>query len=53
MIDYVINKLTQLLIKQDFIDKEKGKVTYVKKTRAYADLIKLLKEIKRIDIVNK
>lgn len=45
MKEYVIEKLTELLIKQDFEDKKKGKVTYVKKTQAYKDLIKLLKEI--------
>lgn len=44
MKDFVIEKLTQLLIKQDFEDKKKGKATYVKKTTAYKDLIKLLKE---------
>lgn len=40
----VIKKLTELLIKQDFEDKQKGKSTYVKKTRIYKDLIKYLKE---------
>lgn len=47
MIDYAILKLTQLLIKQDIEDKEKGKITYVKKTSAYRDLIKLLRDIKK------
>lgn len=47
MLDYTINKLTELLIKQDFIDKEKGKTTYVKKTQCYKDLIKLLKDIQK------
>jgi len=42
--EYVIEKLTELLIKQDFEDKKKGKATYVKKTRAYKDLIKFIKE---------
>ena len=46
MIDYAIEKLTELLIKQDYEDKKKGKDTYVKKTRVYKDLIKLLKTIK-------
>ena len=45
MKDFVIEKLTQLLIQQDFEDKKKGKETYVKKTRAYYDLIKLIKSI--------
>lgn len=44
MKEYIINKLTELLIKQDFIDKQKGKETYVKKTRVYRDLIQLMKE---------
>jgi hypothetical protein len=42
--EYVIEKLTELLIKQDFEDKKKGKETYVKKTTAYKDLIKFIKE---------
>lgn len=45
LIDYIVYKLTQLQIEQEFKDKEKGKATYVKKTRAYKDLIKLLKNI--------
>lgn len=48
MIDYVIEKLTELYVKQNFIDKQKGKDTYVKKTRVYKDLIKLLKEYSQI-----
>lgn len=47
MIEYAITKLTELLIQQDIEDKKKGKATYVKKTRAYKDLIKLLKEIEK------
>ena len=46
MIDYAIEVLTELLIKQDFEDKKNGKTTYVKKTQCYKDLIKLLKNIK-------
>ncbi len=45
MKDYIIEKLTELLIKQDIEDKRKGKPTYVKKTRVYKDLIKLVKEV--------
>ena len=45
IMDYIIDKLTELLIKQDFEDKKKGKATYVKKTRAYKDLIKLIKDM--------
>ena len=44
-IEEVIYELTLLLIKQEIKDKTNGKVTYVKKTRAYKDLIKLLKEL--------
>ena len=45
MKEFLIQKLTELLIKQDIEDKKKGKATYVKKTRCYKDLIKLVKEI--------
>lgn len=47
MIDYAITKLTELLIQQDIEDKKRGKASYVKKTRVYKDLIKLLKEIEK------
>lgn len=50
MIEYTIVKLTELLIKQDIEDKKKGKATYVKKTRAFKDLIKLLKDIEKGDL---
>lgn len=46
MIDYAIEVLTKLYIEQNFKDKQKGKCTYVKKSRAYKDLIDLLKEVK-------
>lgn len=45
LIDFAIYKLTALLIEQEMKEREKGKTTYVKKTRAYKDLIKLLKEL--------
>lgn len=45
MKEFIIEKLTELLIKQDIEDKQKGKETYVKKTRAFKDLIKLIKEV--------
>lgn len=45
MKEFLIEKLTELLIKQDMEDKKKGKETYVKKTRAFKDLIKLVKEV--------
>lgn len=44
MKEEIVNKLTELLIKQDFEDKEKGKITCVKKTQIYKDLIKWFKE---------
>lgn len=44
MKDEIITKLTELLIKQDMLDKKKGKDTYVKKTQCYKDLIKFFKE---------
>jgi hypothetical protein len=42
--EYIIQKLTELLIKTSIEDKKKGTDTYVKKTRVYKDLIQLLKE---------
>lgn len=47
LIDFTIEKLTKLLIRADFNDKTRGKTRYVKLTRAYSDLIKLLKDIQR------
>lgn len=41
----LINELTRLLIKTDFYEKEKQVDVYVKKTRIYKDLIKLVKMI--------
>ena len=49
MIDFIIEKLTELYVKQTFIDKEKGKDTYVKKTRIYKDLIELVKNYAEFD----
>lgn len=45
LIDEAIGKLTELKIKAEIEDRARGKVRYVKKTRAYQDLIDLLKEI--------
>ena len=47
LIDYAIEKLTELYIKQYCEDKEKNKTTYVSKKTAYQDLIKLLKSIQQ------
>ncbi len=46
MIDYAIDKLTELKIKAEFEDRKRGKKRYVSKTSAYDDLIKLLKKLK-------
>ena len=46
LIEFAIGKLTERLIEQEFEDKIKKKTTYVKKTRAFKDLIQLLKEVK-------
>lgn len=45
MLQEAIDIFTKLLIKQDFKDRKKGKTTYVKKTRVYKDVIKMLKEL--------
>lgn len=46
LIDYAITKLTEILIKENFKEKKTGKTTYVKKKRAYKDIIQLLEDIK-------
>ena len=45
LIDEAIYKLTELKIKAEIEDRVRGKVRYVKKVRAYQDLIDLLKQI--------
>lgn len=45
LIDFVIVKLTELKIKNDFEDRARKKIRYVKKSQAYQDLINLLKEV--------
>ena len=47
LIDEAIGVLTKLKIKAEMEDRARGKVRYVKKTRAYQDLIDLLKQIVR------
>ena len=47
LIDEAIYKLTKLKIKAEIEDRARGKVRYVKKARAYQDLIDLLKEIEK------
>jgi hypothetical protein len=46
LIDEAIGVLTKLKIKAEIEDRVRGKVRYVKKARAYQDLINLLKEMK-------
>lgn len=43
--DYAIEKLTELLIKQDVKDKEIGQRELISKFEALKSLIKLLKEV--------
>lgn len=43
MKDFIIEKLTELIIKQDELDKKNG-VEYIKKVNAYRDLIRFVKE---------
>lgn len=45
MKDLLIEEFTKLLIKQAVEDDKKGKPTYIKKTRVYKDLIKLIKQL--------
>lgn len=45
MKEILIEEFTKLLIKQSVEDNTKGKDTYVKKTRVYKDLIKLIKQL--------
>lgn len=45
LIDEAIDVLTKLKIKAELEDRARGKARYVKKTRAYQDLIDLLKQI--------
>lgn len=45
LIEYAIEKLTKLKIQAEFEDRQRGKKRWVSKTSAYADLIKLLKEM--------
>ena len=44
MNDFIISKLTELLINLDLKEKETGKEIYVRKQQCYRDLIKFFKE---------
>lgn len=43
--DFIVNKLTELLIKNDFYEKKEQVDVYIKKSSAYKDLIKLVKKL--------
>lgn len=43
--EFVIEKLTELLIKEEIKERQNKKQVYIKKTRVYKDLIKLFKDI--------
>ena len=45
--NFIIEKLTDLLIKQDFKDKKTGKKECISKVTAYNDLIKFFKEVEK------
>ena len=49
MLDYSIEKLTELLIKQDLKDKQTNQKELISKSQAYKDLIRLLKEVKKYE----
>ena len=48
LIEYAIEKLTQLKIQAEFENRKNGKIRYVTKTSAFNDLIKLLKDMENI-----
>lgn len=43
--EYIIEKLTKLMIKQSIEDRQNKKEAYIKKVDAYKDLIKFFKEV--------
>lgn len=45
MNEYIINKLTELLIEQDIKDRKLGKKELISKVEAYKSLIRFFKEI--------
>ncbi len=48
--EYAIEKLTELLIKQNMKDKQTGQVELISKVGAYKSLIDLLKELLKDDL---
>lgn len=51
MNDFIIQKLTELYIKQYEQDKETNSPVYVKKTEIYKDLIQWFKEYGKNDVL--
>lgn len=49
LIEYAIDKLTQLKIQAEFEDRQREKKRYVSKTSAFRDVIKILKEVSRYE----
>jgi len=47
MIEYAIDKLTELKIKAEFEDRQRGKKRYVSRVSAFRDVIKILKEVRQ------
>lgn len=45
--NHVIEKLTELLIKQSIKDKKERRIECISKVEAYKSLINLIKEVKR------
>lgn len=45
--EFIINKLTELLLKEEFEERKNKKKIYVKKTQCYKDLIKFFKKFDR------
>ena len=50
MVEYSIEKLTELKLKAEFEDRIRGKKRYISKVSAYQDLINLLREVKKDSI---
>ena len=45
LVEYALTKLTELRIRAEFEDRQRGKKRYVSKVSAYKDLIKLLEDL--------
>lgn len=49
MLDYSIEKLTELLIKQDLKDKQTNQKELISKSQVYKDIISFLKELRKYE----